>query len=147
LGLCPKLKDSYNSYPEGIQHPSLSIRNIQFYTEAKILLSKNCNHMNLLEIKLENPIGHDEVIRLRSELISAKRHDFLIIDTGAHDFLSINVIEHLRDQLSDLEPCLMKFKKIALIHLPQYLKECSNPDKYNFFTSKENATEWLLETY
>lgn len=102
--------------------------------------------MNLLEIKLENPIGHDEVIRLRSELISAKRHDFLIIDTGAHDFLSIKVIKHLRDQLSDLEPCLTKFKKIALIHLPQFINESCNPDKYNFFISKEDATKWFLKT-
>ena len=103
--------------------------------------------MNLLEINLENPIGHDEVIRLRSELISAKRHDFLIIDTGAHEFLSIKVIKQLKDQLSDLEPCLTKFKKIALIHLPQYLNECSNPDKYNFFTSKEDATKWFLTPF
>lgn len=99
--------------------------------------------MNLLEIKLENPIGHYEVIRLRSELISAKRHDFLIIDTGAHDFLSIKVIKHLRDQLSDLEPCLTKFKKIALIHLPQFQNESGTPDKYNFFTSKEDAMKWF----
>ena len=103
--------------------------------------------MNLLEIKLENPIGRDEVIRLRSELISAKRHDFLIIDTGTHDFMSIQILKELRDQLSDLEPCLTKFKKVALIHLPQYLIDCSNPDKYNFFTSKESATHWFLNAY
>ena len=103
--------------------------------------------MNLLEINLEKPIGHDEVIRLRSELISAKRHDFLIIDTGVHDFLSLKVIKHLRDQLSDLEPCLTKFKKIALIHLPQYKNESSSPNKYNFFPSKEDAMKWFLKTY
>ena len=102
--------------------------------------------MKLLEIILENPIGHDEIIRLRSELISAKRHDFLIIDTGADDFLSIKVMKHLRDQLDDLEPCLTKFKKIALIHAPQYHDESSSPDKYNFFFSKKDAMKWLLKT-
>ncbi len=99
--------------------------------------------MNLLEIKLENPIAYDEVIRLRSVLIAAKRHDFLIIDTGAHDFISVKVIKYFRDQLSDLEPCLTKFKKIAFIHAPRYQSENSDPDKYNFFTSKENAARWF----
>ncbi|MFT6338116.1 MAG: hypothetical protein ACI86M_000831 [Saprospiraceae bacterium] len=101
--------------------------------------------MNLLEITLENPIGYDEVIRLRSELISAKRHDFLIIDTGGHDFLSIKVQRQLKDQLSDLEPCLTKFKKIAFIYLPQYFYAIDNPEKHNFFTSKENAKIWFLK--
>ena len=99
--------------------------------------------MKLLQIKLENPIGHDEVIRLRSELISANRHDFLIIDTGAYNFLSIKVIEHLRDQLSDLEPCLSKFKKIAFIYAPQFQNESVSLDKYNFFTSLEDAMKCL----
>ena len=111
-----------------------------------LVYSSKEKRMNLLEIKLENPIGHDEVIRLRSELISAKRQDFLIIDTGAHDFLSIKVIKHLRDQLFDLEPCLTKFKKIAFIHPPQYFNESNKPVKFNFFTSKEDAIKWLLKT-
>jgi len=101
--------------------------------------------MNLLEINLEKPIGHDEVIRLRSELISAKRHDFLIIDTGVHDFLSLKVIKHLRDQLSDLEPCLTKFKKIALIHPPQYHNESIDSGTSIFFTSKEDSLKWFLK--
>jgi hypothetical protein len=100
--------------------------------------------MNLLEINLENPIGYDEVIRLRSELISAKRHDFLIIDTGAHDFLSIKVLKQLKHQLSDLEPCLTKFKKIALIHPSEFTSESNYYEKYIFFTSKKNATTWFL---
>jgi len=53
--------------------------------------------MKLLEVKLENPFGHDEVIRLSSELILAKGYDFLIINTGAHDFQSIKVIKRLSD--------------------------------------------------
>jgi len=103
--------------------------------------------MKLLEIKLESPIGHDEVIRLRSELISAKRYDFLLIDAGEHDSLSLKVSEYLREQLSDLEPCLTKFKKIALIHIPQYENECSSSDTYKLFTSKEEAMKWLFKTY
>lgn len=99
--------------------------------------------MNILEIKLENPIGIDEVIRLRSELIISKRHDYLIIDTGAHDFVSIKVMKYLKDQLSDLEPCLTKFKRIALIHPPKYSNESNNPKQYDYFSSRREALNWF----
>ncbi|MFT4665481.1 MAG: hypothetical protein ACI9RM_001292 [Ulvibacter sp.] len=99
--------------------------------------------MDLLEIKLENPIGLDEVIRLKSELILAKKHDFLIIDTGAYDFESTKVLNHFRTQLADLEPCLTKFKKIALIMTPLYEAENSNRYRHNYCSSKEEAIEWL----
>ena len=99
--------------------------------------------MNILEIKLENPIGLDEVIRLRSELIISKRHDCLIIDTGAHDFASIKVMKYLKDQLSDLEPCLTKFKRIAFLHLPPNRNESENPKHYDYFYSREEAINWF----
>jgi len=75
--------------------------------------------MDLLEIKLKNPIGLDEVIRLKSELTSAKKHDFLIIDAGAYDFESTKVLNRFKNQLSDLAPCLTKFKtnqKMKIVH-------------------------------
>ena len=100
--------------------------------------------MNLLEIKLENPIVFDEVMRLRSELIFAKKHDFLIINLGSSDAVPNEIIKHFKDQLSDLEPCLTKFKKIALIHAPLHEIECSSPHRYHLCKSKEEAIKWLL---
>ncbi|GEM_PF-5793307 len=100
---------------------------------------------NFLEIKLVCPIGNDEIIRLKSELINAKKHDFLIIDTGTNDFVSMEVIKNFRAQLTDLEPCLTKFKKIALIQTPSFINEDCNPNKYHFFTSKELATKCFLK--
>lgn len=99
--------------------------------------------MKLLEIKLINPIGKEEVIRLRSELIKSKKYDYLMIDLGVYDFESMVVLKQFRNLLSDLEPCLMKFKKITLIHSPLARKQSSSPERYNLCISKEKAIEWL----
>lgn len=99
--------------------------------------------MSLLEIHLENPIGPDEITRLRSELIAAQKHDLLIIDVGDYDFASAEELEQVRNLLSDLEPCLMKFKKVALIHSPAGINESSSPGKYNLCISRKMAMEWL----
>lgn len=99
--------------------------------------------MNLLEIALKNPIGYDEVIRLRSELINAEKHEYLIVDLGSYDFVSTEVMKQYRTLLTDLEPCLTKFRKIALIHSPTIITESSSPYRYNLCVSKERAMEWL----
>ncbi|MFT4667721.1 MAG: hypothetical protein ACI9XB_004694, partial [Gammaproteobacteria bacterium] len=98
---------------------------------------------DLLEIKLENPIGLDEVIRLKSELILSRKQEFLILDTEAYDFASTKALNHFRNQLADLEPCLTKFKKIVLILAPLYETESSSPKRYNYCSSKEEAIKWL----
>ncbi len=98
----------------------------------------------ILEINLENPIGQDEVIRLKSELIKSKKHDFLIIDTGVYDFESIGVIIFFRMQLIDLGPCLTKFKKIAMVTPPPpYQNKRDVPEHYNHFFSKTEAIKWF----
>ena len=100
--------------------------------------------MTLFKIKLESPIVKDEVIRLKSELLSAEKHDLLIIDTGTYNFISTDVFKYFKAQLSDLEPCLNKFKRIALIQTPAYENETTTPERYSLFTSLEEATEWYL---
>lgn len=140
-------KDSSNpnlSWSEAVDE-ALFCREGDFVSTTGLLYCIKLNHMKLLEIKLENPIGHYEIIRLKSELTSSKRYDFLIIDTGTDDFLSIEVINHLRDQLTDLEPCLSKFKKIAMIHTPSFVQESSSRERYKFFTSKHKAMRWFLK--
>lgn len=103
--------------------------------------------MDLLEIKLENPIGKDEVIRLRSELIKAKKHDFLIVDTGVHDFTSKEVKKYFRKQLADLAPCLTKFQKRALVYSLSTKKKRKKSKLYKKFVSKEEAINWFEEDY
>lgn len=99
--------------------------------------------MDLLEIQLKSPIGSEEVIYLRSELIAVDRHEYLIIDTGNYDFVSFEVLKQFKNLLLDLEPCLMKFKKIAIVHSPWELSEEESKHRY-MFISKEKAVEWLL---
>ncbi len=97
----------------------------------------------MLEIKLSCPIEYDEVVRLRSELINSKSHEYVIIDIGTSNFASTATSKFFKEQLSDLEPCLTKFKKVALVFNPMDLIETSTPNKFDFFTSKKNAINWF----
>ncbi|MFK7810290.1 MAG: hypothetical protein AB8F74_20975 [Saprospiraceae bacterium] len=99
--------------------------------------------MNLLEVKLENPIGFDEVIRLKSALIQAEKHDFLIIDIGNYDFESGKVLSLFTSQLYDLEPCLTKFKKVALVVAYSNDAESKRHIVHNICNSREEAIKWL----
>lgn len=75
----------------------------------------------------------------------AENYSFLIIDSGKHDFVSINIIKYFRDEMQNLEPQLLKFEKIALIHPPKYSNESSNPDLYDYFSSIVDAKKWFLK--
>ncbi len=99
----------------------------------------------ILEIELKNPLGYYEIMSLKSEIMTAKNYNFLIIDIGKHDFASINVIKYFKEQLLIMEPQLLKFEKIALIHPPEYRNESSNPEIYDYFTSKVEAKKWFLK--
>lgn len=99
--------------------------------------------MNILEITLENPIGYTEIVRLKSEIDTGRNYNFLIIDSGKHEFVSLDIIKYFRTQMQTIETQLSKFEKIALIHPPEYRNESSEPEKYNYFTSKVEAKEWF----
>ena len=101
--------------------------------------------MNILEINLKNPINHNVINELKAKLVDSSKFDLLIIDTGKHDFTSIDVIKYFRQQMESLETELLTFKKTALIHPPQYKNKSCNPKKYNYFTSKTNAKKWLFK--
>ena len=100
--------------------------------------------MSILEIKLKNPIGFEAVDQFKLELMKSEHFEFLIIDTGAHDFEAVEVIKYFRDQFDGLEKRLIRFKKIALIRPAQYKNESTDPKKYDFFDSIENAKLWFL---
>lgn len=99
--------------------------------------------MNILEIDLKNPITHKEINRIEEKLKAIKGCDFLIIDTGEHDFDSIQVIKYFREQMANLGPYLKPFKKIALVRPTQYQNESTSPEVYDFFDSKEEARSWF----
>jgi hypothetical protein len=99
--------------------------------------------MNILEIDLKNPITPEEINSIEEKLKVIKGCDFLIIDTGEHDFESIEVIKYFRTQMDNLGPYLNLFKKIALIRPSQYQNVSTNPEVYYFFDSKEEARAWF----
>ena len=101
--------------------------------------------MDILEIVIKNPIGFDEIDQFGLELTTAQHHDFLIIDTGAHDFEAVKVIKYFRDQFEIWEERLSKFKKIAFIRPPQYINESTDPKVYDFFDSIKEAEKWFKE--
>lgn len=100
--------------------------------------------MSILKIDLKNPISCREIDRLTTILVNAKGHDFLIVDYGEHDFESLDVIKYCRDQLQSIESYLLKFKKIAMIHPPQFINESNDPEILNYFTTEYEAEEWFL---
>lgn len=100
--------------------------------------------MSILKIKLKNPIGFEAIDQFRLELMEAAHFDFLIIDTGAHDFEAVEVIKYFRDQFEGLEERLSSFKKIALIRPAKYKNVSTDPEKYDFFDSVEEAKQWFL---
>ena len=101
--------------------------------------------MSILEIKLNNPIGFEAIDHFVLELREMEFFDFLTIDTGAHDFESIEAIKYFRDQFGDLEYGLSSFKKIAMIRPAQFANESTNPKTYDFFDSVEEAKKWFYD--
>lgn len=100
--------------------------------------------MNILEVTLVNPIGYTEIECLVSEIKACGMRDYLIIDTGKHDFVSVDVIKYFKAQMQALKTQLLNFKKIALIHPPDYKNKSSEPEIYDYFTSRIEAIDWFL---
>ena len=99
--------------------------------------------MNILEINIENPIKFKEFIKIKDSIKKSNGYDFLIIDFGKHNFKSIEVIQYFKEEFEKLETELRKFKKIAIIHPPEYRNESSEINLYDFFTSKNDAIKWF----
>ena len=100
--------------------------------------------MSVLEIKLKNPIDFAAIHQFRMELMEAEHFDYLIIDSGAHDFEAVEAIKYFKDQFERLEERLSSFRKVAFVRPAKYKNESTNPDKYDFFDSIEEAKLWFL---
>ena len=102
------------------------------------------NLMNILEIKLKNPIDFKEFNKIKTSLTKSSDFNFLIIDFDKHNFASIDVIKYFKEEFKKLELELRKFQKIAFIHPPEYSNKSNEPNFYELFTSKNDAIEWVL---
>ena len=93
--------------------------------------------MEILEIQIENPIDFEGFQTLKSKVENSIHHNFLLIDFGNHDFKSIAVIKHFKEGLKSIESSLLKYKRIAFIHPPQFRNESTIPNIFNYFTYGE----------
>ncbi len=101
--------------------------------------------MKILEFDMVAPIGKDEVDRLTKAVIEGVfTYEFLIIDSGTHEFEAISAMKYMKDELLAIKKYLERYKKIGVIHPPQYSNVSDDPEKLQYFTSKEDARNWFL---
>lgn len=103
--------------------------------------------MKTLHLNINNPIDTKSVEQLEWHLLAAdvREYDFLVIDTGKHDFDSIGTMRELRQMMELQTERLKAFKKIALIHPPQYDNSSEHPELLQYFNSLEEANDWFSE--
>ena len=94
------------------------------------------------EILINNPIAIRSIEQLFKEITSCQSSS-LLINIGAHNFESIEMLKKLKDTF-DLEiNQLDHFKKIAFLHPPDFKNKSENEERYNFFSNREEAEKWL----
>jgi len=99
--------------------------------------------MNLLQLKLTNPITQVVVDDLIATLKEKHSYTHLLLDFGNHDFQSFVVLKYCKIQLESIQSDLLIFTKIAFVTIPPYKTESPNLSKLQSFFSRENALEWL----
>ncbi len=100
--------------------------------------------MDINKITLKNPINHQEVDSLVIKILNGKQQDYLIINFGNHEFETLNVIKYCRKQLENIESHLMNYKKIAMVHPPEYKNESNDEKRLQYFNSESEAMNWFL---
>lgn len=98
--------------------------------------------MDYKEILINNPITIKSIDQLIDEIKSCNS-SFLIINIGAHNFDSIEVMKRLKDRLNLEKNTLNRFKKIAFLYPSGFKNKSENEDRYNFFSNKKEAVNWL----
>jgi len=98
--------------------------------------------MEYKEVLVNNPITKRSIDQLVNE-IKLCSSSFLIINIGAHNFESIEVIKELKKRLNLEKITLTQFRKIAFLHPPGFINKSENEDRYNFFCNKKEAVDWL----
>ncbi|KAA3622980.1 MAG: hypothetical protein DWQ02_25250 [Bacteroidetes bacterium] len=102
------------------------------------------NERTILKLALKTPISNEVVNMLITQILNKKDHNFLLINFGDHDFESIAVIKYCREQLETIKQDLLAFEKIAMVHPPDYENESEDNLKLRYFTSEQDAVNWLL---
>ena len=96
--------------------------------------------MDYKEILINNPITRRNIDQLIDEIKSCNS-SFLIINIGAHNFESIEVIKELKNVLNLEKDTLSRFRKIAFLNSSGFKNKIENEDRYNFFCDKKEAVD------
>ena len=98
--------------------------------------------MNYSEVHLKNPINSKSIAELFGDIKDCNS-THLIINIGAHNFESIEVIKELKNRLIQAELTLKRFKKIAIIHPHDFRNKSEDEERYNYFSNNKEAVNWL----
>ena len=98
--------------------------------------------MDYEEILINNPITIRSIEQLFKELKSCQSSS-LLINIGAHNFESIEILKKLKDTFYLERNKLGHLKKIAFLHPPDFNNKSENEERYNFFSNREEAVKWL----
>ena len=98
--------------------------------------------MNYTEIIIINPITLYSIDKLFDDLLNCDTLNTLI-NTGEHNFESIEVIKEMKRRFTKENELLDKFRKIAFLHPPEFVNESYDTQRYNYFTCREDAVKWL----
>ncbi len=98
--------------------------------------------MDHKEILVKNPITGRSIEQLIDEL-KLCNSSLLIINIGAHNFESIEVIKELKNRLNLESNTLSRFRKVAFLNSSGFKNKSENEARYNFFCDKKEAVDWL----
>ncbi|NET35048.1 MAG: hypothetical protein F6K19_23970 [Cyanothece sp. SIO1E1] len=99
---------------------------------------------HLLRVNLQNPITHEEINRLVQAISTTVQHSALLINFGEHNFASIAVLRHCKNELMRVAEQLEQFDKIAFITPPSY--QGVNQERLRYFQEEVQALSWLNKT-
>jgi len=94
------------------------------------------------KIHIKNPITNNSIDQLIIDIKSCNP-SLLMINIGAQNFESNEVIKEFKNRLELESNTLNSFRKIAFLNPPAYKNKAENTDRYNFFSDRKEAVKWL----
>jgi len=95
------------------------------------------------EIHIKNPITTQSIDQLIDDIETCDA-SLLIINIGAHNFKSVDVMKELKNRLTIEIRSQSHIRKIAFLIPPGLMNESDDENRYNYFNDKVEAVEWLI---
>ena len=95
------------------------------------------------EIHIKNPITTQSIDQLIDDIKTCDA-SLLIINIGAHNFESVDVMKELKNRLTIEIRSQSHIRKIAFLIPPGLMNESDDENRYKYFNDKVEAVEWLI---